>query len=366
MRGCLYAAAATSFQKLTTTTPTWAPVRVNRVSHFHGLDSFSPPEIQIGVLKSQTLVRGCTDDGFLPNFVSIRRNPLLPFASSESQVELEIANEDKIQTQSPDKDNSPEVHIRLELQRECQFGGQFLVAGDHMALGLWNPIDAAPMVWSDGHVWTADLELPAGKLIQFKFIFRDISGEILWQPGPNRVLQTQETSKVTVVCGDWETVAVQQVTEIRMIRNEKHLTYDEGESNNKNERPRLEKSYVSNITSLNGEALAMVAENVELEIPVLVPGLTPCLITPAATEEEVQFNAFDDDRNSIEPENQIQLDSNKEEMEGRRENEEELEVQEHAVIEPNNGLQLTLYEGHGNRKEDHSAALDDDMQEAKQ
>lgn len=469
MRSCSSAAAATSFQNLTTTSSTRGPVIENRVSFIRGVGFWNPPpEIQIGVLRSQTLVGGSTD-GYLPNLAFIRRNPLLPAvasssSTSESQVELDIANEVEIQTQLPDQDDSPTVHIRLQLHRECHFGEQFLVVGDHPALGMWDPMDAAPMVWSDRHVWTAELDMPAGKLIQFKFILRDISGEVLWQPGPNRVLQSRETSKIIVVFGDWEKVAVRQVTEERinddqyeesdelMICEKKQLTNDEAESNNKKEKPHLE-SCNGSIAPLNAEEMAMVVENIELhtlqesgylrverkvevsrieveveaqrfdsqavkeevaisnkalerskviletkqEIPVLVPGLTPCIITAVqdatVTEEELDLDTFDNARNAMAensgPEclhhngpTQIQLDQKQEGIEGHRENEEEEEEEvqeviaevmfdkEHALIEypnkpasvnshePDQGFQLILFEGQDNRSK---GILDNDF-----
>lgn len=49
------------------------------------------------------------------------------------------------------------VRVRIQLMKECQFGEQFFVVGAQPELGLWNPLDAVPMTWSDGHVWTLEL-----------------------------------------------------------------------------------------------------------------------------------------------------------------------------------------------------------------
>jgi hypothetical protein len=48
------------------------------------------------------------------------------------------------------------VRVRFVLRKQCAFGQQFLVAGDDAALGLWDPAKAISLVWSEGHVWTAN------------------------------------------------------------------------------------------------------------------------------------------------------------------------------------------------------------------
>lgn len=54
-------------------------------------------------------------------------------------------------------DESKTVHVRFQLQKECMFGEQFLIAGDDPMFGLWDPKCAIPLNWSEGHVWKAEL-----------------------------------------------------------------------------------------------------------------------------------------------------------------------------------------------------------------
>lgn len=56
-------------------------------------------------------------------------------------------------------------------------------------------------------------DVPAGKRIQFKFILKGLSGDISWQPGPDRSLQTWETTKTIVISEDWDNAGCQKVTE---------------------------------------------------------------------------------------------------------------------------------------------------------
>ncbi|GAB4833974.1 hypothetical protein Ancab_032226 [Ancistrocladus abbreviatus] len=156
-----------------------------------------------------------------PKLLSLQRNPILLVSSlsssSDSQVELQPA-----EIQLPDQGAAEleTVHVRLQLQKVCQFGEQFLVVGNDPILGLWNPLDAIPMAWSDGHVWTTELDVPIGKSIEFKFILRQITGNFLWQPGPDRTLRTWETKNTISVLGDWENADSQQVTEVENVQNQ--------------------------------------------------------------------------------------------------------------------------------------------------
>ncbi|XP_042470328.1 uncharacterized protein LOC122052719 [Zingiber officinale] len=152
--------------------------------------------------------------------VTLRRLPpmILPGASSlsfpsdagSSEVEAdEITPDSPIET----TDSSKTVRVRFVLQKECPFGQQFFIVGDHPVFGLWDPTNAVPLEWSTGHAWTTELNLPAGKMIQFKFILRGLAGGICWQPGPNRCLQTWETTKTIIVAEDWDNVDNQKITE---------------------------------------------------------------------------------------------------------------------------------------------------------
>ncbi|XP_042373688.1 uncharacterized protein LOC121967492 [Zingiber officinale] len=152
--------------------------------------------------------------------VTLRRLPpmILPGASSlsfpsdagSSEVEAdEITPDSPIET----TDSSKTVRVRFVLQKECPFGQQFFIVGDHPVFGLWDPTNAVPLEWSTGHAWTTELNLPAGKMIQFKFILRGLAGGISWQLGPNRCLQTWETTETIIVAEDWDNADNQKITE---------------------------------------------------------------------------------------------------------------------------------------------------------
>ncbi|KAJ6381461.1 hypothetical protein OIU77_030193 [Salix suchowensis] len=128
--------------------------------------------------------------------------------SPESQVDLGTGDD-----QNQETNESKTVRVKFQLQKECSFGEQFTIVGDDPLLGLWDPESVIPLKWSDEHLWTVELDIPAGKSFQFKFILKGIGGKIWWQPGPDRILQTWETDNTIVVWEDWEDAALQKVTE---------------------------------------------------------------------------------------------------------------------------------------------------------
>uniref|UniRef100_A0A0E0PN83 CBM20 domain-containing protein n=1 Tax=Oryza rufipogon TaxID=4529 RepID=A0A0E0PN83_ORYRU len=105
------------------------------------------------------------------------------------------------------------VRVRFVLKRECTFGQSFHLVGDDPALGLWDPSKAVPLDWSEGHDWTVEKDLPANKLIEYKFVLQDLSGKLHWQNGRNRSVQTGETANILVVYEDWGNANSQTVEE---------------------------------------------------------------------------------------------------------------------------------------------------------
>jgi hypothetical protein len=56
--------------------------------------------------------------------------------------------------------------------------------------------------------------LPANKVVEFKFLLQDPSGQFSWQHGHNRTLQIAETSNTFVVYEDWDDAKCQEVLEV--------------------------------------------------------------------------------------------------------------------------------------------------------
>ncbi|KAK8512186.1 hypothetical protein V6N13_097150 [Hibiscus sabdariffa] len=146
-----------------------------------------------------------------------RLQPVLSsFSSSpDSQVDLE-----NIEIQPEQEIPSKTISVKFQLQKECSFGEHFFIVGDHPMLGLWDPESAVPLTWSEGHVWTAELDIPVGVSIQFKFILKTSTGKLLWQPDPDRIFESCETKNTIIICEDWEKAENQKVMEVDPIANQ--------------------------------------------------------------------------------------------------------------------------------------------------
>ncbi|GMP85808.1 hypothetical protein CsSME_00038842 [Camellia sinensis var. sinensis] len=199
--------------------------------------------------------------------ISLQHKMIQPiFVSSETQKNLQN-EETQIQ------DTSKTVHVKFQLQKECAFGEKFHIVGDDIMFGSWDPLSAIPLDWSDGHVWTVELDIPIGKSIQFKFILKGSTGNILWQPGPNRILETWETKNTVLVSENWD------YNELRMLIEEEPTSIENIESTSNTDtlivvedlsQARVDKESASTVIITNnptekplpGKSLSMVAENI--------------------------------------------------------------------------------------------------------
>ncbi|KAF8089828.1 hypothetical protein N665_0496s0036 [Sinapis alba] len=148
---------------------------------------------------------------------SVHSRILKPITLRSSSIKENI--EEAAETEAVEKSPGRTVRVRFQLRKECVFGEHFFILGDHPPVfgGLWDPENALPLNWSDGHVWTLDLDLPVGRLVEFKFILKAETGEILWQPGPNRAIHTWETNKTIRICEDWENADLQMMMEEEFV-----------------------------------------------------------------------------------------------------------------------------------------------------
>ncbi|CAH1418624.1 unnamed protein product [Lactuca virosa] len=144
-----------------------------------------------------------------------------PASLSSSRTQAEVENQELLIEPSPNGyTKAPTVCVRFQLQKECSFGQNFLIVGEDPMFGLWDPNNAIPLTWSDGHLWTVDLEIPIGKCIKFKFIMQESNGNFMWQPGPDRMLECWETVNIITLCEDWEDPDSRRIFEAGPMLNE--------------------------------------------------------------------------------------------------------------------------------------------------
>ncbi|KAH0632170.1 hypothetical protein KY289_035112 [Solanum tuberosum] len=133
-------------------------------------------------------------------------HPIL--CASDSQIHTQSE-----ETETTDTNQSEPVRVNFQLNKECSFGQHFYLVGDDPMLGLWDPSNAVPLEWSEGHVWNVELDIPSGKTISYKFIMTVDDETILWQQGPDRIIQTWETKNTITVSEDWDNAELQTIVE---------------------------------------------------------------------------------------------------------------------------------------------------------
>lgn len=259
----------------------------------------------------------------------------------------------KARAEADKKDEKKFVQVKILLQKECMFGEQFSVVGTNECLGSWDPQAAIPMIWSPGHLWTTPLlDIPVGKRIYFKFILTNKLGEIQWQPGPDRIFETWDTTATIVVSEDWDSFLPQTITE----------EATEGE---------FAETMTETLDPIgDGTAEVLVPGTDEKGggevisgVPVLVPGLTKAFHADCSVEEDVGS-----DRNSLvsvivpepnaeeeEEEDAINMLTNHKSLVKEEEEEEEdnSSYLEDAVDTPTNHISLV------DEEEDSSSYVDD-------
>lgn len=232
-----------------------------------------------------------------PEFISYRRHWKLASSELQHLVPLRpggidliscFSSQQQADTQNDAVENqeinqSKTVRVKFQLQKECTFGEHFFVVGDDPIFGSWDVTSAIPLNWADGHQWAAEVDIPVGKTIQFKFILRGITGNVVWQPGPDRTFQPWETSNTIIISEDWDSAESRILSEEEKIVNqeenspiapeklmiEENLTYPNEELiHNTNKDSIAEKSSVelidgSNIPALeeNGSSISASEEN---------------------------------------------------------------------------------------------------------
>ncbi|XVF55112.1 hypothetical protein PTKIN_Ptkin06aG0010000 [Pterospermum kingtungense] len=146
---------------------------------------------------------------------------LLLCHQTHRHVELETAK-----TRPEEENPSKTAYVKFQLQKKCLFGDHIFVVGDHPMFGLWDPENAVPLTWSEGHVWSLELDIPVGVPIQFKFILKTRTGNLVWQPGPDRVFKSWETEKKIIICEDWEEAEYQKLLEEEPSANQDGTVLD--------------------------------------------------------------------------------------------------------------------------------------------
>ncbi|RLM98560.1 phosphoglucan, water dikinase, chloroplastic-like [Panicum miliaceum] len=159
----------------------------------------------------------------------------VPAAPQADEEEVHGNGSAAPETSSPPVVSGKTVRVRFVLEEQCALDQSVYLVGDDPALGLWDPANAIPLEWAESHGWILEKDLPANKLVEFKFLLRDSSGKLHWQNGPNRIFQTGETVNTLVVYEDWGDVKNQKIAEeegVASVGIEEAVVTDDSESRN--------------------------------------------------------------------------------------------------------------------------------------
>jgi alpha-amylase len=86
------------------------------------------------------------------------------------------------------------VSVTFNEVASTQPGQNIYVVGNRSELGAWSAAAAKPLTWISGSGstgnWRATLTLPANVTVEYKYIRKDGNGDVIWESGTNRVLNT--------------------------------------------------------------------------------------------------------------------------------------------------------------------------------
>lgn len=127
-----------------------------------------------------------------PSPEAAKRRAAEPAAPVDTRVETAAAPADEV---SPAVDAPGETTIVLA-GLETDDEEAVLLCGASELLGDWDPARARPMA-RDGKHWLAQIPVPPGAELAFKFIRRTADGDVSWEPGEDRTLVAKPRIEVT-------------------------------------------------------------------------------------------------------------------------------------------------------------------------
>ena len=103
---------------------------------------------------------------------------------------------------------STTVSVTFNEAADTFFGQNIFVTGSIAELSSWNTGSAVPLTWISGNGtrgnWRATATLPASTRVEYKYIKKDGSGNVIWESGANRVLTTGAGGSTLTVNDAWK------------------------------------------------------------------------------------------------------------------------------------------------------------------
>jgi glucoamylase len=101
------------------------------------------------------------------------------------------------------------VAVTFNVLKTTTYGDTIKVIGDASQLGAWTPASAvalsASQYTSSNPLWSGTVTLPAGQVVQYKFIDVASAGTVTWEADPNRSLTVPIGCATAItVSGTWQ------------------------------------------------------------------------------------------------------------------------------------------------------------------
>ena len=95
--------------------------------------------------------------------------------------------------------------LLLSVHSKQPYGLQVGVVGDAAVFGAWEPEVGLRLKWTEGNIWTARVELPAGTAsLEYKLVTMHKMGFNDWEQYDNRLLRLDDNSPVVTLSGNFE------------------------------------------------------------------------------------------------------------------------------------------------------------------
>ena len=99
----------------------------------------------------------------------------------------------------PVASSGPKTIVLLSIHAKLPYGLMVGVVGDAEALGEWEPENAYKLKWTEGHIWTGRVELPANvSPVQYKLVTMHKQGFDAWEKFGNRELALDGSPVITL------------------------------------------------------------------------------------------------------------------------------------------------------------------------
>ncbi|GGB98403.1 alpha-amylase [Cellulomonas carbonis] len=95
-------------------------------------------------------------------------------------------------------DDGATAAVSFGVSATTVWGQDVRVVGNHPSLGSWSPANGARLSSSTYPVWRAQVALPAGTRVEFKYVKVDGAGDVVWESGANRVATVPSSGVLTL------------------------------------------------------------------------------------------------------------------------------------------------------------------------